>query len=81
MAFNKRCEGSKTEVMKGFVSGLTSLATDRIDLVAPGIGTIKYDFNIDESDFIQKIADSLKVSPIDFTEMKWWAKRKEDLDK
>jgi uncharacterized tellurite resistance protein B-like protein len=39
------------------------------------------DFNIDESNYIQNIANSLGVSSIDFTEMKWWARKKTDLDK
>ncbi len=38
-------------------------------------------FNIDENSYIQHIADSLKISPIDFTEMKWWAKKNSDIFK
>lgn len=38
------------------------------------------DFNVDEGNFIRKIADSLQINSIDFTEMKWWAKKKADLD-
>ena len=45
------------------------------------LAIIDDDFNTDESVFIQKIADSLKISPMDYTEMKWWAKKKADLDK
>ncbi|MBN2435627.1 MAG: hypothetical protein JXK07_10220 [Spirochaetes bacterium] len=45
------------------------------------LAAIDGDFNVDESTFIQKIADSLHIHSIDFTEMKWWAKKKADLDK
>ena len=38
------------------------------------------DFNIDESNYIQNIADSLGINSIDYTEMKWWAKKKAELE-
>ena len=39
------------------------------------------DFNVDESNYIKKIADFLEINSMDFTEMKWWAKKKSELDK
>jgi uncharacterized tellurite resistance protein B-like protein len=39
------------------------------------------DFNSEENSYIKKIADFLEISSMDFTEMKWWAKKKADLDK
>ncbi len=39
------------------------------------------DLNIDENSYIKKIADYLEISSMDFTEMKWWAKKKAELDK
>ena len=38
-------------------------------------------FNINENSYIQHIADSLKIITIDFTEMKWWAKKNNDVFK
>ena len=45
------------------------------------LGNSDDDFNIDENNYIQKIADSLGINSLEFSDMKWWAKKKADLDK
>ena len=45
------------------------------------IAYIDEDFNVEESNYIKKIADFLEVNSMDFTEMKWWVKKKIEHDK